>query len=153
MDTVFHCQAELKCSAMQAFEYFTRKELIESWLVPLAEVEEKVGGNYQLFWEPDDRKNNSTIGCKVTALQPGQLIAFEWKSPRQYKAFANSADPLTHVVVCFFPNEGGTLVHLVHSGWRSAPEWKEAAAWQERAWTVAFQELEKKVNGSTPIAR
>ena len=147
MDKVFHCSTELLCTPQQAYEYFTKKELLEAWLVPLAEVEPRLGGNYQLFWNPANQENDSTIGCKITALEPGIFIAFEWKSPKQFKHFANSADPLTHCVVLFAPGRKGTSVHLIHSGWRSTPEWMEAADWQERAWTLAFKELEAKVNG------
>ena len=147
MDKIVHLTAHLQCDPQRAFEMFTVNRLLESWLAPLAEVEPVPGGCYELFWKPDDRENNSTLGCRVTAVQPDQLLAFEWRSPRQFKNFANQADPLTHVVVCFIPSRSGTDVHLIHSGWRSSPEWEEARQWQDRAWQVAFQTLEKEVSG------
>ncbi|HTO99931.1 MAG TPA: SRPBCC domain-containing protein [Anaerolineales bacterium] len=145
MDKIVIVTVHLECDAHQAFERFTVNRQLESWLVNLAEVEPRVGGKYELFWEPDDRENNSTIGCHVTALEPDRFVSFEWRSPRQFKHFANNADPLTHVVVFFIPSEGGTDVYLLHSGWRSMPEWEEARLWQERAWRVAFEELEKRL--------
>ena len=54
---------------------------------------------------------------------------------------ANGADPLTHVVVTFAARGSGSGVHLVHSGWRSTPEWEEARPWQERAWAGALEKL------------
>jgi uncharacterized protein YndB with AHSA1/START domain len=146
MDKIIHLSAGLQCTPQRAFELFTVNQLLETWLVAVAEVEPTVAGKYELFWEPDDRENNSTLGCKVTAVEPGRFIAFEWRSPKQYKHFANSADPLTHVVVFFTPGHEKTEVHLIHSGWRSSPEWEEARQWQIRAWQIAFQELEKQVN-------
>jgi uncharacterized protein YndB with AHSA1/START domain len=143
MDRVIHLRTTLTCSSRRAFELFTINNLLESWLVTIAEVEPVVGGKYELFWEPHDRDNNSTIGCRVTALEADRFLAFEWRSPKQFKQFANNADPLTHVVVFLIPENGKTHVHLIHSGWRSAPEWEEARQWQEKAWMVAFQELEK----------
>jgi hypothetical protein len=103
-----------------AFEYFTRNDLLESWLTAAADVEAVEGGRYELFWEPE-------------------------RSPRQYKEFANRSDPLTHVVVLFVPEGAGTRVHLVHSGWRSDPEWEEARRWQDRAWAIALRQLERVV--------
>ena len=147
MDKIIHLSLKLHCDSHHAFELFTDNQLLESWLVSVAEVEPIIGGKYELFWEPDDRENNSTIGCKVTSLEPDQLIAFEWRSPKQYKHFANNADPLTHVVVSFYPEGEWTTIHLVYSGWRGTPEWEEARQWQERAWSIAFNALEKKVNG------
>ncbi len=147
MSQVFHLSARLHLPSDEAFAYFTDKQRLESWLTAEAEVEPVVGGSYQLFWQPQDRENNSTIGCRITALEPGQLIAFDWKSPRQFKEFANSADPLTHVTVAFTSDGDFTVVHLVHSGWRSTAEWQEARQWQETAWRGALTHLARRVNG------
>ncbi|MBI3289007.1 MAG: SRPBCC domain-containing protein [Elusimicrobia bacterium] len=144
VDRVIHLSALVKAPPAQAFSHFTDNEKLQSWLTTLADVEPKVGGKYEPFWDPGDRQNNSTIGCRVTALAPAQLIAFQWRSPKQFKALANAADPLTHVVVTFAPEGAGTRVHLVHSGWRSAPAWEEARAWQEKAWSLALKELTAK---------
>ncbi len=152
MDKIIHCAARLRCSRERAFEMFTVKERLESWLTSAAEVEPAVGGKYELFWEPDDRENNSTIGCRLTAFEPNEFLAFEWRSPKQYKHFANGADPLTHAVVFFLSDDDETTkVHLIHSGWRSSPQWEEARRWQEMAWKSAFAELEKQVNAALSI--
>ena len=146
MDQIIHLTADLQCDTQRAFELFTNNSLLESWLVNVAEIEPKVGGKYELFWEPNDRENNSTLGCRITAIQPSEFLSFEWRSPKQYKHFANNADPLTHVVVFFIPEHGSTHVHLIHSGWRSSSEWEEARQWQLHAWEGAFKALEKLVN-------
>jgi uncharacterized protein YndB with AHSA1/START domain len=142
-DRVIHLNALLSIPPARAFEYFTRPDLLTDWLTAAAEVDPKVGGKYELFWEPADRENNSTIGCRITAMQANQLLAFQWRSPKQFKTFANGADPLTHVVVSFVPEGSGTRIHLVHSGWRSSSDWEEARIWQERAWDGAIKELER----------
>ncbi|HWP02874.1 MAG TPA: SRPBCC domain-containing protein [Gemmatimonadaceae bacterium] len=140
-DRVIHVTVLLRVGPALAFQYFTKPDLLTTWLTAEADVEPKVGGKYELFWEPSDRENNSTIGCRVTAIHRDQFVAFQWRSPKQFKTFANGADPLTHVVVVFVPEEGGTRVHLLHSGWRSNPEWEEARVWQEQAWQRAFDKL------------
>ena len=151
MDKIVHHSVRLHCNARRAFEMFTVNHLLESWLVNVAEVEPVVGGKYELFWEPEDRENNSTIGCRVTAIEPDKFISFEWRSPKQYKHFANTADPLTHAIVFFLPAGVNTEIHLIHSGWRSSAEWEEARQWQDRAWGVAFKELERQVNETTSV--
>lgn len=142
-DRIVAASALLPVPPDVAFAYFTKNELLENWLTAAADVEAREGGKYELFWEPADRQNNSTIGCRVTAVAPGQFIAFQWRSPRHFKEFANRSDPLTHVVVLFAPEGAGTRVHLIHSGWRSDADWEEARRWQERAWTGAFRQLEQ----------
>ncbi len=147
MDKILHFSVLLTCGPHHAFEMFTVSALLESWLTAAAEVELVVGGKYELFWEPDDRENNSTIGCKVTAIENDKFLSFEWRSPKQFRHFANNADPLTHVVVFFIPEDEGTQVNLIHSGWRSSPEWEQARQWQDRAWSMAFEALQKQING------
>ncbi len=146
MDKIILCSAQLHCDPRRAFAMFTVNQLLEAWLASVAEVEPNVGGRYELFWDPDDRENNCTLGCKVTAIEADGFLSFEWRSPKQFKHFANSADPLTHVVVFFIPADGCTNVYLLHSGWRSTAEWEEARQWQDRAWRGAFLALEKQVN-------
>lgn len=149
MDKIIYRTVKLPCDAARAFEMFTSSDLLEKWLTVKADVEPVVGGKYELFWNPAEPEFDSTIGCRVTALEEGKLLAFEWKGPKQYSDFMNECDPLTHVTVAFVPGEeegeSYTEVHLVHSGWRGAPEWEEARRWFEVQWDVAFRELEKQL--------
>ncbi|MFX0080068.1 MAG: SRPBCC domain-containing protein, partial [Candidatus Hermodarchaeota archaeon] len=98
MEKVIHCSTRLKCPPEEAFKMFIDNKLLPTWLPELAEIEARVGGKYELFWDPNDRENNSTIGCKVTAIAPNRLLAFEWKGPIEFKKLMNGVDPLTHVV-------------------------------------------------------
>jgi uncharacterized protein YndB with AHSA1/START domain len=129
---------------------FTDNKLLEAWFPVEADVEPVVGGKYELFWDPEDKENNSTIGCKVTAIEAGKLLAFEWKGPSNFKSFMNNADPLTHVVVIFLPRDDGSdvysEVHVVHSGWRSTEEWDEARRFFEWAWAEELRELKELVD-------
>ena len=152
MDRVLHHSARLRCGPARAFEMFTLNKHVQSWLTSVADVEPVVGGNYELFWDPENREVNSTLGCRVTAVETGEFIAFEWKGPVQFRAFMNDVDPLTHVVVLFALSDAGgdtwTDVHLIHSGWRSGVEWQEAADYFEKAWSHALADLERLVNES-----
>lgn len=151
MNKIIHQTVRLHCGAQRAFEMFTVNECLQSWLATLAEVEPEGGGKYELFWNPNEREEASTLGCKVTAIEPGQLLAFEWKGPPQFSHVMNTADPLTHVVVCFVPSDelftASTDIHLIHSGWHSTWEWELARQWHIRAWEEAFVQLRGLVNG------
>jgi uncharacterized protein YndB with AHSA1/START domain len=140
-DLVLVHRAELPLSAPACFRLFTTAAGLTAWLCERASVDAELGGRYELFWDLAEPEHDSTIGCRITAFEPDRLVAFQWRSPRQFAAFANAADPLTHVVVTLHPIEHGCAVTLVHSGWRSAPEWREAAEWQRRAWDLAFRAL------------
>ena len=140
-DRVIVRHVVLPLGARVAFDLFATPAGLQAWLCGRAAVGSAVGEPYELFWDPLDPQNDSTIGCRITAYLPLELIGFQWRSPRQFKAFANAADPLTHVVVTFHPRSDGTAVTLVHSGWRAAAPWPEAAAWQVTAWDHAWAAL------------
>ncbi|WP_395374000.1 SRPBCC domain-containing protein [Marinicella sp. W31] len=149
MNQIIHINCELSCDHRQAFKEFTDNQLLESWLCVKANVIAEQGGAYELFWQPEKPEINSTLGCCMTAVQPQQLLSFEWRSPVQFKDFANQADPLTHVTVSFFPKKDTTIVHLIHSGWRKTEEWEAARQWQLNAWKMAFSTLQKKYTPQT----
>lgn len=146
MNRILYHSTQLNCDVRQAFNMFTMNEHLQSWLAEIANVEAKLGGKYELFWNPDDKKNNSTIGCKITAFEKYKFLAFEWKGPKQFKHFMNIANPLTHVVVFFLPCDESvvkpcTEVHLIHSGWGDSAEWNEARTWFKKNWESAFDRL------------
>jgi uncharacterized protein YndB with AHSA1/START domain len=154
MDKVLHKSVRVPCDKNLAFDLFTDNHHLAAWFPAEAEVEPVVEGKYELYWDPDDKKNNSTFGCKVTAVERGKLIAFEWKGPLQFKQFMNDADPLTHVVVLFLPlNEDDqpyTDVHVIHSGWRSGGDWQKAVEFFDWAWDEELRELSEYV-GHRPM--
>jgi len=147
MDKVIYHLTTLKCSPEKAFEMFTVNEHLERWLTESADVEAQVGGKYELFWNPQDKQNDSTIGYKILAHRPNRLLSFEWKGPQQFKHFMNEIRPLTNVVVSFIPCTDGTEVHLLHTSWRDTPEWEEARQWFDKSWRMALIELDKYVTG------
>lgn len=102
-DRVIHLSAALPIRPATAFEHFTNNELLQAWLARVADVELRIGGRYELFWDPAHREDNSTIGCRITAIAEPELLAFQWRSPAQFKSFANTADPLTHVAQVAIP--------------------------------------------------
>lgn len=143
---IIHVSARVNCDGEHAFNMFAINNSLEAWLTTRAEVEPRVGGKYELFWNPDDRENDSTIGCKVTTVVEPFCLSFTWKGPEEYKHFMNEVDPLTHVSVFFIPlshvsKQPCTEVHLIHSGWRNSKEWQEAREYFVRSWINAFKEL------------
>ena len=143
MNKLIHKSASLPCGPEKAFEYFTKSEHLASWFTNAAEVEPVVGGKYELFWNPQDRENESPIGCKVLAVEPGKLLVFEWKGSRQFASLMNEVRPLTHVVVSFISEGDGTNIQLIHNGWGDSPEWEAARSWFEQAWNMALAGLVK----------
>jgi uncharacterized protein YndB with AHSA1/START domain len=143
VDKVIYRSASLRCDTQKAFEMFTLNKHLEKWLTQKADVEPRIGGKYELFWNPKDRENDSTIGCKILAVHLDKFLSFEWKGPKQFKHIMNEVRPLTNVVVFFIPCQKYTEVHILHTGWRDTPEWEEARQWFDKAWVMSLSELQK----------
>lgn len=148
IENIVMIKEELNCDIHTAFKMFTENNLLESWLTEKADVEPKNRGKYELFWDPSNPQDNSTIGCKVTGIELNKFISFDWKGPVKFKSFMNSADPLTHVIVFFSVsdfNPNNTNIHFFHTGWRKTQEWQEARNFFENAWKKAFEELKDRI--------
>lgn len=152
MQNIIQIVIALNCDISEAFDFFTVNEKLESWLPEKAEVEPIVGGKYELFWDPQNREINSTLGCKITSIEKDKFISFEWKGPEMFQSFMNFCDPLTHVVVIFSSSSDDvqkTTLFLFHSGWRDDSEWQKARDYFEKAWTGALTDLKEKLSNQT----
>ncbi|MCK4780693.1 MAG: SRPBCC domain-containing protein [Candidatus Lokiarchaeota archaeon] len=152
MENIILIKEEIDCDRETAFNMFTKNELLENWLTVKAEVDPKVGGKYELFWVPENRESNSTIGCNITGIDRDKFISFDWKGPADFESFMNSADPLTHVIVFFSQNDSDsnkTIIHLFHTGWRNDSEWQKARNYFENAWSKALRVLKEKITDKT----
>lgn len=144
-DKVVKLVVNLNCSPDEAFNRFIKNSYLEEWLTVKADVDEMIGGKYELFWEPEKPKKNSTKGCVVLALERPYYINFEWKGPEEFEEEMNDIRPLTNVTVMFHPLERGTRVTLLHTGWRKSDEWDRARHFFEKSWTSALHRLEELV--------
>ncbi|MFX0094217.1 MAG: SRPBCC domain-containing protein [Candidatus Hodarchaeota archaeon] len=151
MENIIQITEEIECDVKLAFDMFITNELLEKWLTTKADVVPKIGGKYELFWEPENKNVNSTIGCKITGIEQEKFISFEWKGPIQFHEVMNFVDPLTHVIVFFSPsktNQGKTVIHLFHTGWRKDHEWQQARDYFEKAWSIALQEIKSIIKNN-----
>lgn len=148
MEDIILIKEEIDCDINVAFKCFTVNKFLENWLTEESDVDPKVGGKYELFWEPKNREINSTIGCKITGIEKNKFISFDWKGPVNFQSFMNFADPLTHVIVFFSQNDkdrNKTNIILFHTGWRKDIEWQKARNYFKNAWSKALQGLKEKI--------
>lgn len=132
----------IQASIDEAWRLWTEPDKLKFWLTSVSNVELKVGGLYELFWEPEHPKQNSTIGCRILKLEPLREIVFEWKGPVPFADIMN-VNPLPTWVRVTFQKIGKsqTTVRLEHFGWQITPHWDEAKKWQQNAWLQAFSQL------------
>ena len=41
---------------------------VQTWLAQSADINPYLGGKYELFWDIGNKETNSTINCKITAI-------------------------------------------------------------------------------------
>ena len=137
MTKIVHINAKLAGSVERAFKFFLKGKYAAD-----ADVEPRVGGKYELFWDLEDRTKDSTVGCKFTVFEENKIIAADWTGPPEFEKIMNTADPLTHLLVTFTKAEDKVVeVNLIHTGWGSSPEWEKARLYFENAWTNVFKML------------
>lgn len=137
-------EIELAHSRDRVWEMFTTSAGLARWLCLRANVEARVGGAYELFWNPDESRpeSDSTIGCRVLSLDHPRLLAFTWRGADAVAEVMNAPGITpTRVEVSLLPRPTGTRLLLVHSGWGDGDDWQRARAWFDRAWSGALERL------------
>jgi uncharacterized protein YndB with AHSA1/START domain len=132
------------CSPEQAFRMFT-EGIAQWWPLRTASVSQKralacaIDLDAMEIYEIRDDVMKFTWG-RVTAVQPGEQIAFAWHPGRE-------EEQAQRLVVTFTAADGGSRIELIHDGWESAGD--EAADLRrayETGWETVF------VNGYGPSA-
>ncbi len=113
---------------------WTSSDRITAWFAPEANVEARVGGPFELFFDPASHDRQSTKDCIFTLVEPMRRMGFTWRGPDQFAEVMNDPTSLTSVMVIFQDESGVTRVVVEHGGWGKGDEWEEARAWHHRAW-------------------
>ncbi|MCH1642860.1 SRPBCC domain-containing protein [Paenibacillus timonensis] len=125
---------------------------ITLWFAPLANVEPRVGGKFELFFDPSNPERMGTKGCTIRELEEQRLLVFEWKGPDDFAEWMNREGELTVVRVEFAPaGPGKTNLKLTHSGWGTSPGWSEAKEWHVAAWNQVLGSLKSEIESGEGV--
>lgn len=128
-------------SADLVWEAWTKVERVMAWFAPEAVVEARVGGPFELFFDPPNHEHQCTKGCVFTLVEPKQRLGFTWRGPDQFANLMNDPASLTSVRVTFHNENGATRVSLEHDGWGTGEAWAQAQAWHQTAWEEVLGRL------------
>ena len=94
---------EIWVNALPEFVWlaWTITERVERWFSPEAKIIAELGGAYELFFDPEDHSQQSTIGCVITHIEPMKKLRFTWKGPDQFRKLMNSPEAVTSVQVTY----------------------------------------------------
>lgn len=116
----------------QAWDAWTTREGITSFFAPDARIEPRVGGAFQVYFDPTAEPGlKGADDMRFMALQPKKMISFDWNAPPSLPEVRKQR---SFVVVRFEPvNERQTRVLLHHTGWGEGGEWDKAYEYFDRA--------------------
>ena len=123
---------------------WTTAEGITSFFSPEANVELRVGGRFEMLFNPDKSMAGSRggEGCRILSYLPKELLTFSWNAPPQY---ADARRYRTRVVLQFSDApQGKTRVKLTHLGWGPEPMWNDVYDYFDSAWGRVMENLQKR---------
>ncbi|MFS0862231.1 SRPBCC family protein [Fredinandcohnia sp. 179-A 10B2 NHS] len=120
---------------------WTISERVTEWFAPIAVVEAREGGAYELYFIPGNTEAMNTKGCKITKLVDQKELHFTWKAPDDFKDVMNNEGELTTVKVSFENVNGTTKLAIEHVGFKDDPAWEEAYKWHQGAWSGVLDSL------------
>jgi uncharacterized protein YndB with AHSA1/START domain len=133
----------------QVWATWTTREGIRSFFAPEAVVEPRVGGLFEMQFDPGAAPGDrGADGMRFMALQPPRMLSFEWNAPPSLPA---ARAQRTFVVVRLVPvDDKTTRVTLHHTGWGDGGEWDRAYSYFDRAWGGVLGNLKKRFD-SGPV--
>lgn len=134
---------DVAASLDEVWQAWTTREGIVSFLAPDARVEARVGGPFQIYFDPyaaDGSKGADDM--RFLALQPKRMLSFDWNAPPH---LAEARAQRTVVIVRFEPlGERSTRVSLHHVGWGDGGQWDQAFTYFDRAWGTVLGGLKRR---------
>lgn len=121
---------------------WTIGERARQWFAPEVNIDPRVGGAFELFFNPANKEQMNTKGCQFTSLKPMDQLTFTWKGPDDFSELMNHTDTLTSVNVRFIETgDKTTKVAIEHMGWGTGEDWDRAYRWHEMAWGQVLNSL------------
>jgi uncharacterized protein YndB with AHSA1/START domain len=142
-ERTIHKEVLLDATLEQAWAAWTTREGIVGFLAPDAQIDARVGGAFQVYFDPlGDAGMKGADDMRYMALQPMRMLSFDWNAP---PSLPEARKQRTFVVLRFEPlGARQTRLSLTHVGWGDGGEWDKAFNYFERAWGVALGNLQKR---------
>jgi uncharacterized protein YndB with AHSA1/START domain len=130
---VIRSEVAVEAGLDEAWDAWTTEEGIRSFFAPACNIDIRVGGPYEIFFDPDaEPGKRGADGVTIMAIEPKRMLAFTWNAPLH---LPNVRKQWTHVVIRLRPiDDGHTLVAIYHDGWGEGEEWDQAFEYFVRAW-------------------
>jgi uncharacterized protein YndB with AHSA1/START domain len=134
-----HAEITVKASPQAVFDLWTTNEGVKKFFGLDAEIENKSGGKYFVYFDPDDRRLSSE-GARILRYDPPKFLSFEWHGKPEMVEMNVQPFP-TWVEVQFEKVDSGTHITLDHYGFGEGGTWNEAYDFFSAAWPSVLNKL------------
>jgi uncharacterized protein YndB with AHSA1/START domain len=127
-----------KQTPQEVWEYLTKSELIEQWLMK-TDFQPITGHKFHFTFTPKtDSKYDGIVQCEVLEVKPFSKLSYSWNgsSNSGNRAFNSK------VVWILVPKENGTELHLQHNGFILS----EDVFNHTTGWTTCLKRFEELIN-------
>lgn len=137
-------EAVIDASASEVWRLITTKDGMESWIVPHAEVDLRVGGLLRTHHDPDGTIGDSrTITSRILAVVPKRLFSIRVAEAPAWLPFAESVKGTWYEISLSPLSRGRTRIRCVGRGFGNGPVEFAARAFVDRGNVWALDRLQK----------
>ncbi len=148
-ERILRTEAVVHAPVSDVWNAFTTKEGLQAWMVPVAEVDLRLGGTLKTNYNPQAKIGDpGTIVHHILSYEPERMLSTRFDAPETAPAEAKLAAPKAWVVYRFEPlSEEETRVTVTMMGWGEGEDWDRSYAFFQKgnAW-----EMEKLVQRFAP---
>ena len=132
----FELETVLNAGIEEVWTAWTTEEGIRSFFAPECKIEARVGGAYEIYFQPDEREGlRGAEGTRILSFEPMKFLSFTWNNP---PSIPEIRWQYTSVSIYFEAmNELQTRFKLVNQGWGPGEDWQKARDYFDRAWMQA----------------
>lgn len=129
-------------SPQEVWEYLTKPELIEQWLMK-SDLKPIVGHKFSFTFTPkNDSKYDGVVHCEVLEVEPFTRLSYSWNGSTQNKSRQfNSIVEWT-----LSPKDNGTELTLQHNGFKEL----EDILNHTNGWNACLKRFEDQINTIKP---
>jgi uncharacterized protein YndB with AHSA1/START domain len=146
-DRSISLEVTLDAPPAEVFRLWTTTEGVTKFLAPAANIEPRVGGRYQIIFDPVGDPEGAFHGTKVgkvLRVMPDKEIAFEWPMPPFGPELGGPPVP-TWVELEFLPSpdqSGRTRLRFAQYGFRTGGKWEQAfPMFRDQNWPLVLNRL------------
>jgi len=135
-----HAEVTVKAAPRTVFELWTTNEGVKKFFGLDAEIENKKGGKYFIYFDSQDRKLSSE-GARILRYDPPNFLSFEWRGKPEMVDM--NVKPLPTWVEVQFESVDGNSTHVTldHYGFGEGGTWNQAYEFFSVAWPEVLNRL------------